>query len=125
MDGRLGLIAIGAWLSERPLLSDEYDPILYNFLLGLGVGFLTVAAGCQADALRRRRLAGLHLMMQFDDPQGMTRFMLWGLPGAVLLCAFIAMETLFAGNRAIKALGDWSTRPTCCMSSCCGRHSMS
>lgn len=107
----LGLIAIGAWLSERPLLSDFYhDPILYNFLLGLGVGFLHRRGWLPGGRWLPAGVALLAFtfMMQFDDPQGMTRFMLWGLPGAVLLCAFIAMETLFAGNRAIKALGDWS-----------------
>ncbi|MCK0769654.1 acyltransferase family protein [Chromohalobacter canadensis] len=107
----LVLIALSAWLAERPLLSDFYhDPIIYNFLLGLGVGILYRHNWLpQARWLPASIAVGAFtLLMQFDDPQGMTRFLAWGLPSAVLLSAFISMEPLFAGNRVIKALGDWS-----------------
>ncbi|MFP3525456.1 acyltransferase family protein, partial [Pantoea sp. SIMBA_072] len=90
------------------VLSRFYNnDIIYEFLLGIGLGVLY-----RRGLIRQGRwlplgvlvVAGLAIY-HLDASQ---RLLHWGLPSAMIVMAFIALEPLFQGNRLLKALGDCS-----------------
>ncbi|AUY32367.1 acyltransferase [Pseudomonas soli] len=95
-------------LGRLGVLSRFYNnDIVYEFLLGIGLGVLyrrgLIREGLWLP-LGLLGLAGLALY-HLDASQ---RLLHWGLPSALVVLAFIALERYFKGNQVLKALGDCS-----------------
>ncbi|MCP6133975.1 hypothetical protein NL393_32875, partial [Klebsiella pneumoniae] len=78
-----------------------------EFLLGIGLGVLY-----RRGLVREGRLLPLltlvaagYAIYHLDASQ---RLLHWGLPSALIVLAFLALEPWFSGNRVLKALGDCS-----------------
>ncbi|WP_299260368.1 acyltransferase [uncultured Kushneria sp.] len=99
-------------LSRLDMISSFYaDPIIYEFLLGVGVGMLyrhgklspvrmrspwvVLALGCAA------------LMLCFTDQSG-WRLATWGVPAALLVIAMIRLEPIFMRCHGLRRMGDQS-----------------
>ncbi|MFB4390587.1 MULTISPECIES: acyltransferase family protein [unclassified Pseudomonas] len=102
------LLLVSEVLGRLGVLSRFYNNgIIYEFLLGIGLG-----------VLYRRGLVreGLCLPLALLGAAGFAlyhldaslRLLHWGLPSAMVVLAFIALEPYFRGNRVLKALGDCS-----------------
>lgn len=110
---QLILVAVALLLASEVLgrlgvVSRFYNnSIIYEFLLGIGIGM----------AYRRGLLReGLWLPLAVLAVAGYAiyrldasdRLLHWGLPSALVVMAFIALEPYFQGNRVLKMLGDCS-----------------
>lgn len=106
-----GLVLLVAQvLAREPWLSHFYrNPIIFEFLLGLGLaalyrrGWLNLPRPL-ALAMAAGAVATI-VLFPADHP---WRLLTWGLPAAALLAACVALEPLFERNRVLHALGDWS-----------------
>ncbi|MBK0059475.1 acyltransferase [Pseudomonas sp. S44] len=102
------LLLVSEVLGRLGVLSRFYNnDIIYEFLLGIGLGVLyrrgLIREGLWLP-LAVLAAAGFALY-QLDASQ---RLLHWGLPSAMVVLAFIALEPYFRGNRVLKALGDCS-----------------
>ncbi|MFJ2970479.1 MULTISPECIES: acyltransferase family protein [Pseudomonas] len=102
------LVGVSEILGRLGVVSHFYNnDIIYEFLLGIGIGVLyrrgLVRQGIWVP-MGLLAVAALAIY-QLDASQ---RLLHWGLPSAMVVLAFIAMEPLFKGNRILKALGDCS-----------------
>ncbi|MGS7251773.1 acyltransferase [Pseudomonas sp. SK] len=95
-------------LGRLGVLSRFYNnPIIYEFLLGIGLGVLH-----RSGLIRHARwlplvlLALASLAIYYLDAS--RRLLNWGVPSAMIVLAFVALEPQFRGNRLLKALGDCS-----------------
>ncbi|GHC26808.1 acyltransferase [Kushneria pakistanensis] len=99
-------------LSRLDMISSFYaDPIIYEFLLGLGVGML-YHHGRLAPATTRSpwillALGCVALMLCFTD-QSAWRLAVWGLPAALLVIAMIRLEPIFTRCHGLRRMGDQS-----------------
>lgn len=107
----VSIVAINTLFARQPFISSFYtDPIILEFLLGMGIGILYTryglpkAGGWQVPLI----VASLAVILGFNDPSGGTRFLAWGLPSAVLVTAVIGLESRIGDNRFFRAMGDWS-----------------
>lgn len=104
----VALLLVSEVLGRLGVLSHFYNnDIIYEFLLGIGLGVLyrrgLIRQGiCMPLALLA--VAGYALYHLDASP----RLLHWGLPSALVVLAFVSLEPLFAGNRLLKALGDCS-----------------
>ena len=102
------LLLVSEVLGRLGVLSRFYsNDIIYEFLLGIGLGVLyrrgLVREGLWLP-LALLAVAG-YALYHLDASQ---RLLHWGLPSALVVLAFIALEPYFQGNRVLKALGDCS-----------------
>ncbi|WP_189443753.1 acyltransferase family protein, partial [Salinicola rhizosphaerae] len=107
----LAIVIINTLFAHQPFISSFYeDPIIFEFLLGMGIGVLYSRHGIPSGRWwpMALALASAATILGFNDPSGVLRFVAWGLPSALLVIAFIAMEPRLGHNRIIKAMGDWS-----------------
>ncbi|WP_251975685.1 acyltransferase family protein [Salinicola avicenniae] len=107
----LAIVVINTLFAHQPFISSFYtDPIIFEFLLGVGIGVIYSRHGLPGGRWWPIVLAltSLGTILAFNDPSGMLRFVAWGLPGAALVIAFIGMEPRLGHNRVVKAMGDWS-----------------
>ncbi|REC94608.1 acyltransferase family protein [Kushneria indalinina] len=99
-------------LPRLDMISSFYtDPIIYEFLLGLGVGML-YHHGKLSPATTRTpwailALGCMALMLCFTD-QSAWRLAVWGLPAALLVIAMIRLEPIFTRCHALRQMGDQS-----------------
>lgn len=99
-------------LAHHSPISDFYgNPIIYEFLLGVGVGVL-YHRGHLAPARHpwpwiAAAAACLAFMFCFDD-QSVWRPIVWGLPAALLVAALIRLEPLFSHRHRLRRMGDRS-----------------
>jgi len=103
----VALLLVSEVLGRLGVLSRFYNnDIIYEFLLGIGLGVLyrrgLIREGIWMP-LALLAVAG-YAIYHLDASQ---RLLHWGLPSALVL-AFVSLEPLFAGNRLLKALGDCS-----------------
>lgn len=107
----LAIVVINTLFAHQPFVSSFYtDPIIFEFLLGLGIGVVYARYGIPSGRWWPIGLpvASAAVILRFNDPSGLTRFLAWGLPSALLVLAFIALESRIGDNRVFKAMGDWS-----------------
>ncbi|EKT4476487.1 acyltransferase [Pseudomonas putida] len=102
------LLLVSEVLGRMGVVSRFYNNgIIYEFLLGIGVGVLY-----RRGLIRQGRWLPLALLgvagMAIYYLDASQRLLHWGLPSAMVVLAFVAMEPLFQGNRLLKALGDCS-----------------
>lgn len=102
------LLLVSEVLGRLGVLSRFYNnPIIYEFLLGIGLGVLL-----RSGLIRHARwlplllLALASLAIYYLDAS--RRLLNWGVPSAMIVLAFVALEPQFRGNRLLKALGDCS-----------------
>lgn len=95
-------------LGRFGLLSRFYNNgIIYEFLLGIGIGVL-YRRGLIREGLWLPLVllaAAGYAIYQLDNS---LRLLHWGLPSAMVVLAFIALERYFKGNQVLKAMGDCS-----------------
>ncbi|RKQ96936.1 peptidoglycan/LPS O-acetylase OafA/YrhL [Kushneria sinocarnis] len=96
---------------NTPLSSFYANPVIYEFLLGIGVGILyrrgwLNPTGHYWPALLAA-LAAMATMLCFADRHP-WRLLVWGAPAAVLVAALIRLEPLFRGQHWLRKLGDQS-----------------
>jgi peptidoglycan/LPS O-acetylase OafA/YrhL len=104
----VALLLVSEVLGRLGVLSRFYNnDIIYEFLLGIGLGVLyrrgLIREGIWTP-LGLLAVAG-YAIYHLDASQ---RLLHWGLPSALVVLAFVSLEPLFAGNRLLKALGDCS-----------------
>jgi len=104
----VALLLVSEVLGRLGVLSRFYNnDIIYEFLLGIGLGVLyrrgLIREGIWMP-LALLAVAG-YAIYHLDASQ---RLLHWGLPSALVVLAFVSLEPLFAGNRLLKALGDCS-----------------
>ncbi|WP_110685811.1 acyltransferase family protein [Salinicola aestuarinus] len=107
----LSIIAINTLFAHQPFLSSFYtDPIIFEFLLGVGLGVIHARRGLPEGRFwpPLAIAASLGTILLFNDPPGALRFVGWGLPSALLVIAVIGLESRIGGHRFFKAVGDWS-----------------
>ncbi|WP_110642995.1 acyltransferase [Salinicola sp. CPA57] len=107
----LTIVVINTLFAHQPFISNFYtDPIIFQFLLGLGIGAVYTRCGIPGGRWWPLALAvaSTATILCFDDPSGAKRFFAWGLPSALLVIAFIGLESRIGDNRVFKAMGDWS-----------------
>ncbi|MEQ5025007.1 acyltransferase family protein, partial [Klebsiella pneumoniae] len=95
-------------LGRMGVVSRFYNnDIIYEFLLGIGVGVLY-----RRGMIRQGRWLPLALLgvasLAIYHLVASQRLLHWGVPSAMIVLAFVALEPLFQGNRLLKALGDCS-----------------
>ncbi|OHV07655.1 acyltransferase family protein [Kushneria phosphatilytica] len=96
---------------NTPLSSFYANPVIYEFLLGIGVGilysrgWLNPTGRCWPALLVA--LGAFAFMLFFPDRHP-WRLLVWGLPAALLVAALICTEPLFKGHYWLKRLGDQS-----------------
>lgn len=99
-------------LSRLDMISSFYaDPIIYEFLLGVGVGML-YHHGKLSPATTRSpwvvlALSCAALMLCFTDQSG-WRLATWGVPAALLVIAMIRLEPIFMRHHGLRRMGDQS-----------------
>lgn len=92
----------------RTVLSHFYNNgIIYEFLLGIGLGVIYRRGLIREGLFLPLALLGAasFAIYHLDASQ---RLLHWGLPSAMIVLAFIALEPYFKGNHVLKALGDCS-----------------
>jgi len=104
----VALLLVSEVLGRLGVLSRFYNnDIIYEFLLGIGLGVLyrrgLIRQGIWMP-LALLAVAG-YAIYHLDASQ---RLLHWGLPSALVVLAFVSLEPVFAGNRLLKALGDCS-----------------
>ncbi|WFF40921.1 acyltransferase [Salinicola endophyticus] len=107
----IAIVAINTLFARQPFISSFYsDPIIFEFLLGVGIGVYYARHGLPTGRVWPLLLIGLSVatLLSFDDPAGTLRFFAWGLPSALLVIACIALEPHIGDNRVFKRMGDWS-----------------
>ncbi|WP_110669299.1 acyltransferase family protein [Salinicola halophilus] len=107
----ISIIAINTLFAHQPFLSSFYtDPIIFEFLLGMGIGVIYGRHGIPEGRCWPwlAIAASLGTILMFNDPTGAARFLGWGLPSALLVIAVIGLESRIGGQRFFKAMGDWS-----------------
>ncbi|MDF0729608.1 acyltransferase [Pseudomonas entomophila] len=102
------LLLVSEVLGRLGVLSRFYNNgIIYEFLLGIALGVLyrrgMIREGLWLP-LAVLAMAG-YALYHLDASQ---RLLHWGLPSALVVLAFVALEPYFRGNRVLKALGDCS-----------------
>ncbi|WP_060481196.1 acyltransferase [Pseudomonas sp. NBRC 111119] len=102
------LLLVSEVLGRMGVLSRFYNnDIIYEFLLGIGLGVMY-----RRGLIRQGRWLPLVLLaaavLAIYHLDASQRLLHWGIPSALIVLAFIALEPLFAGNRVLKALGDCS-----------------
>lgn len=102
------LLIVSEVLGRIGVLSHFYsNNIIYEFLLGIGIGVL-YRRGLVREGLwlpLTVLLAACYAIYHLDAS---SRLLHWGLPSALVVLAFIALEPYFRGNRLLKVLGDCS-----------------
>ncbi|MBM7062012.1 acyltransferase [Pseudomonas sp. UL073] len=102
------LVAVCEGLTRSGVLSGFYhNQIVYEFLLGLGIGML-YRRGWIGQGLWLPLLilgAALLALYHLDSSQ---RLLHWGLPSALIVVACVALEPYLQRSRVLKALGNWS-----------------
>lgn len=102
------LLLVSEVLGRLGVLSRFYNnDIIYEFVLGIGLGVL-YRRGLIREGLwlpLAVLVAAGFALYRLDASQ---RLLHWGLPSAMVVLAFIALEPYFRGNRVLKALGDCS-----------------
>ncbi|MEX5339368.1 acyltransferase family protein [Pseudomonas sp. I2] len=102
------LLLVSEVLGRLGVLSRFYNnDIIYEFLLGIGLGVL-YRRGMIPEGLwlPLAVLAAAGFALYHLDAS--MRLLHWGLPSALVVFAFVALEPWFRGNRVLKALGDCS-----------------
>ncbi|MFB1630043.1 acyltransferase family protein [Pseudomonas sp. AP-1] len=102
------LLVVSELLGRLGVVSRFYNnDIIYEFLLGIGLGVLY-----RRGLIREGRWLPLavlavagYALFHLDASQ---RLLHWGLPSALVVLAFVALEPWFKGNRLLKMLGDCS-----------------
>jgi peptidoglycan/LPS O-acetylase OafA/YrhL len=104
------VIGVSVLSADQPFISHFYhNPIMYEFLLGMGIGVLYQKGLIRQSLTFAPVIAGLSIATILHFEAGTSwRLLYWGLPSALLVASCIAMEPFFEGNRILKALGDWS-----------------
>lgn len=103
-----GLLLASEVLGRTGVLSRFYNnDIIYEFLLGIGIGVLYRRGLIRQGLWLPMAVLGVagYAIYHLDASQ---RLLHWGLPSAMVVLAFIALEPWFKGNRVCKALGDCS-----------------
>ncbi|MNP21040.1 Acyltransferase family protein [compost metagenome] len=95
-------------LGRLGVLSRFYsNDIIYEFLLGIGLGVLH-----RRGLIHHGRWLPLALLavasLAIYHLDASRRLLHWGVPSAMIVLAFVALEPVFRGNRLLKALGDCS-----------------
>ncbi|WP_349569845.1 acyltransferase family protein [Azotobacter salinestris] len=108
------VLALSGWLAHQSLVSSFYtNPVIYEFLLGIGLaviyrrGWLPALSGRMLLAPALIAASATAMILWFDDRHP-YRWLTWGVPGAALVAAMISMEHLFNGSQVLRKLGDWS-----------------
>lgn len=108
------VLTLSGWLAHQSFVSSFYtNPVIYEFLLGIGLaviyrrGWLPALSGRMLLAPALIAASATATILWFDD-QHPYRWLTWGVPGAALVAAMISMERLFNGNQVLRNLGDWS-----------------
>ncbi|GLR35327.1 acyltransferase [Pseudomonas plecoglossicida] len=102
------LLLVSEGLGRLGVLSHFYsNDIIYEFLLGIGIGVLYRRGLVRQGLWLPLAVLGVagYALYHLDASQ---RLLHWGLPSALIVLAFIALEPYFHGNRVLKALGDCS-----------------
>ncbi|MFJ4110296.1 acyltransferase family protein [Pseudomonas sp. NPDC089758] len=102
------LLLVSEVLGRVGVLSRFYNNgIIYEFLFGIGIGVL-YRRGLVREALwLPLALLGVAVYAIYHLDASL-RLLHWGLPSALIVLAFVALEPYFQGNRVLKALGDCS-----------------
>lgn len=96
-----------AWTGYGWVSQFYRSDIVYEFLLGIAIGMLHRRGWIRPGLwLPLVGISGALLMIYHSPPQ--PRFLVWGLPSAVLVMACMALERFFEHNRTLKLLGDCS-----------------
>ncbi|OFS76625.1 acyltransferase [Pseudomonas sp. HMSC08G10] len=102
------LLMVSEVLGRMGVLSRFYsNGIIYEFLLGIGIGVLYRRGLVREGLWLPLMVLGLagYALYQLDAS---VRLLHWGVPSALVVLAFVALEPYFHGNRVLKALGDCS-----------------
>jgi len=102
------LLLVSEVLSRLGVLSHFYNNgIIYEFLLGIGIGVLYRRGLVREGLWLPLAVLGVaaYAIYHLDASQ---RLLHWGLPSALVVLAFVALEPYFQGSRVLKALGDCS-----------------
>ncbi|MGB8975772.1 acyltransferase [Pseudomonas sp. P1B16] len=102
------LLLVSEVLGRLGVLSHFYNnDIIYEFLLGIGLGVLYRRGLIREGVWMPLALLGVagYALYHLDASQ---RLLHWGVPSALVVLAFIALEPCFKGNQVLKALGDCS-----------------
>ena len=104
----VALLLVSEVLGRLGVLSRFYNNgIIYEFLLGIGLGVL-YRRGMVREGLwlpLALLMAAGYALYHLDASQ---RLLHWGLPSALIVLAFISLEPFFKGNQTLKMLGDCS-----------------
>ncbi|MBV4473380.1 acyltransferase family protein [Pseudomonas botevensis] len=90
------------WISEF-----YRSDIVYEFLLGIGIGMLYRRGWFRSGFYRPLLGIGAALMAIYLLPPA-PRLLAWGVPSAVLVISCMSLESRFEHNRLLKLLGDCS-----------------
>jgi len=104
----VALLIVSEGLARAGLLSRFYNnDIIYEFLLGIGIGVLYQRGWVRQGLWWPLAVLGAACwaIYHFDASQ---RLVHWGLPSALVVLAFIGLERYFKGSQLLKALGDCS-----------------
>jgi len=89
-------------------VSDFYrSDIVYEFLLGMGLGMLYRRGWIKPGLWLPLLMIGGALLTLYQLPP-QPRVLAWGLPSALIVAASMALERYFQHNRLLKVLGDSS-----------------
>ncbi|UTL89246.1 acyltransferase family protein [Pseudomonas fluorescens] len=102
------LLLVSEVLGRMGVLSRFYNnDIIYEFLLGIGLGVIHRRGLIREGLWLPLAVLGVagYAIYHLDAAQ---RLLHWGVPSAMIVMAFIALEPYFKGNRLLKALGDCS-----------------
>lgn len=89
-------------------VSDFYrSDIVYEFLLGIGLGMLYRRGWIKPGLWLPLLMIGAALLAIYQWPPE-PRVLAWGLPSALIVAACMALERYFQHNRLLKVLGDSS-----------------
>jgi peptidoglycan/LPS O-acetylase OafA/YrhL len=102
------LVLASEVLGRLGVLSHFYNnDIIYEFLLGIGLGVLY-----RRGLIRQGRWLPLALLglagVAIYHLDASQRLLHWGVPSALIVLAFVALEPVFQGSRLLKSLGDCS-----------------
>ncbi|WP_028696438.1 acyltransferase family protein [Pseudomonas cremoricolorata] len=104
----VALLVASELLGRFGVLSTFYsNNIIYEFLLGIAIG-VVYRRGLIREGLwlpLTVLAAACYAIYHLDAS---SRLLHWGLPSALIVLAFIALEPYFRGNQLLKVLGDCS-----------------